>query len=137
MHPQNGSILLRKLRIAPAGAREDGRLTVLRNRESVRILLENSSSRNGHGKVVTVFSGHFHKDYYNLINGIHYVQINSSTYRWWGESINNDSFGPAAEKAHPAIKYMTFYKDPLRSTRRDMAAHRATCEAKTDTFSPA
>lgn len=87
--------------------------TAIRNRESVRILLENTHSRNGNGKVVAVFSGHFHQDYYNFINGIHYIQINSSTYQWWGERINNDSFGHDAEKAHPLIKYMTFYRDPL------------------------
>ena len=87
--------------------------TAVRNRESVRILLENTHSREGHGKVVAVFSGHFHADYYNLINGIHYVQVNSATYQWWGDKIHNDSFGAEAEKAHPLIKYMTFYKNPL------------------------
>jgi 3',5'-cyclic AMP phosphodiesterase CpdA len=75
----------------------------LRNREDIRILLENTQSRNGNGKVIAAFSGHTHKDYYNLINGIHYIQINSSTYRWWGDIINNDSFGQEAEKAHPLI----------------------------------
>jgi 3',5'-cyclic AMP phosphodiesterase CpdA len=87
--------------------------TAVRNRDSVRTLLENTHSRNDNGKVVAVFSGHFHQDYYNLINQIHYIQINSSTYKWWGEVINNDSFGEEAEKAHPLIRYMTFYHDPL------------------------
>ncbi|HVJ07240.1 MAG TPA: metallophosphoesterase [Acidisarcina sp.] len=87
--------------------------TAVRNRESVRTLLENTPSRNGRGKVIAVFSGHFHSDYYNLINGIHYIQINSATYQWCGKNVNNDSFGTAAEKLHPLIKYMAFYQDPL------------------------
>jgi len=87
--------------------------TAVRNRESVRILLENTHSREGHGRVIAVFSGHFHNDYYNLINGIHYIQINSATYQWCGESVNNDSLGATVTQSHPLIKHMAFYQDPL------------------------
>ncbi|WP_260706615.1 metallophosphoesterase family protein [Edaphobacter flagellatus] len=87
--------------------------SAVRNRESVRILLENTHSREGNGKVVAVFSGHFHNDYYNLINGIHYIQINSATYQWCGEGVNNDSFAAATLKSHPLMKHMAYYQDPL------------------------
>ncbi|MDM1045101.1 metallophosphoesterase [Myroides sp. 1354] len=83
------------------------------NREAVRILLDNCNKKAGFTKVKVVFSGHHHMDYTNVINGIHYVQINSAVYRWLGEPYNNTSFSQEAYTKYPYLRNMGYYKDPL------------------------
>lgn len=83
------------------------------NRESVRLLLESCNRKAGFNKVKTVFSGHHHLDYHNEINGIHYIQINSATYRWLGKPYNNTSLPAEYYKQYPLISYMAYYEDPI------------------------
>lgn len=64
-------------------------------------------------KVIMVLSGHHHQDYYNHINGIHYVQINSASYQWVGEKFKEIRYSETIDKAHPLIKYTVPYKEPL------------------------
>jgi predicted phosphodiesterase len=54
------------------------------NRADVRALLEQSNRTPGQANVVAVIAGHSHVDYCRLINGIHYVMINSASYQWVG-----------------------------------------------------
>lgn len=83
------------------------------NRESVRLLLQNCNRKAGYLKVKAVFSGHHHLDYYNQINGIHYIQINSATYRWLGKAYNNTSLPAAHYEKYPLIRNMGYYEDPI------------------------
>lgn len=83
------------------------------NRESVRLLFQNINQKAGYKKIKAVFSGHHHLDYYNEINGIHYIQINSAAYRWLGEPYNNTSLPAEHYEKYPLIKRMAFYEDPI------------------------
>lgn len=83
------------------------------NRESVRLLLQNCNKKSGYIKVKAVFSGHHHLDYYNQINGIHYIQVNSATYRWLGKAYNNTSLPAVHYEKYPLIRNMAYYEDPI------------------------
>ena len=64
----------------------DNDLGGITNATSTRIILEQAKFEGGGSKVQVVFTGHHHQDYHNIINGIHYVQINSMSYQWgWKE----------------------------------------------------
>ena len=65
------------------------------------------------GKVKLVFSGHHHTDFYNQINGIHYVQINSMSYYWVGEKYERERYSKEISEKYPYLKYTIPYKDPL------------------------
>lgn len=83
------------------------------NAAQVRLLIEHANRKSGFRKVQMAFSGHFHQDYYNVINGVHHVQINSATYYWRGTKYVDEPFGPALHKQYPLLKYMSYYRDPL------------------------
>ncbi|NOW98060.1 metallophosphoesterase [Mucilaginibacter sp. SG564] len=84
----------------------------LENGTLMRYTLEQANQKNKH-KVILVLSGHHHQDYYNQINGIHYVQINSASYQWLGDKYKEIRYSEAVDKAKPAVKYTVPYKDPL------------------------
>ncbi|MBS1821741.1 MAG: metallophosphoesterase [Acidobacteria bacterium] len=48
----------------------------------LRIIFEDANRKAGFTKVRVVFSGHHHRDYLNVYNAIHYVQINSISYQF-------------------------------------------------------
>ena len=78
-----------------------------------RLVLERANEKAGFNKVQIVFSGHHHGDYYNVINNIHYIQINSMSYQWLGEKHQYIRYNDEVDKSHPWIKYTVPYKDPL------------------------
>jgi predicted phosphodiesterase len=84
----------------------------LENGTLMRYTLEQANQKNKH-KVILVLSGHHHQDYYNQINGIHYVQINSASYQWLGDKYKEIRYSEAVDKAKPAVKYTVPYKNPL------------------------
>lgn len=84
----------------------------LENGTLMRSTLEQANKKNKQ-KVLLVLSGHHHQDYYNQINGIHYVQINSASYQWLGEKHKEIRYSEAVDKVKPALKYTVPYKDPL------------------------
>ncbi|MBC9913831.1 metallophosphoesterase family protein [Chitinophaga varians] len=83
------------------------------NAAQVRLLFEHVNKKAGFRKVQMAFSGHFHQDYYNCINDVHHVQINSATYFWRGTRYMDEPFDAAIHKQYPLMKYMSFYRDPL------------------------
>ncbi|WP_160718067.1 metallophosphoesterase family protein [Chitinophaga solisilvae] len=87
----------------------------LENGTLLRYTLEQANQRGKH-KVILVLSGHHHQDYYNHINGIHYVQINSASYQWLGEKYKEIRYSADIDKTHPWIKYTVPYKEPLWAT---------------------
>jgi hypothetical protein len=60
-----------------------------------------------------VFSGHHHQDYHNIINGVHYVQINSMSYQWMGTKYAHSHYSETIEEANHGLKYVAPYKDPI------------------------
>jgi predicted phosphodiesterase len=85
----------------------------IENNAEVRAVLENANKAAGFQKVVASFSGHHHIDFVKTINDIHYIQINSMSYKWVGEKYRHARFSPKIEKAHPWVSYTVPYKDPL------------------------
>jgi len=85
----------------------------IHNATQSRSVLERANQQAGFKKVQLVFSGHHHQDYYNNINGIHYIQINSMSYQWLGEQYQCIRYSEEIDRSHPWIKYTVPYKDPL------------------------
>ena len=79
----------------------------------VRVVFDRANQKSGTKKVQMVFSGHHHQDYYNIINGIHYVQINSMSYQWMGDKYASDHYSQELERAHPVLKDIAPYADPI------------------------
>ncbi|MEJ2901371.1 metallophosphoesterase [Pedobacter panaciterrae] len=85
----------------------------LENGTLLRYTFEQANEKAGRQKVILVVSGHHHQDYYNHINDIHYVQINSASYQWLGDDYKEVRYSAEIDKAKPYIKYTVPYKDPL------------------------
>lgn len=85
----------------------------IENATQSRLVLERANEKAGFRKVQIVFSGHHHQDYHNLINGIHYIQINSMSYQYLGEKYRHIRYSEAVDKAYPIIKETVPYRDPL------------------------
>ncbi|OYD44569.1 alkaline phosphatase [Sphingobacterium cellulitidis] len=85
----------------------------IENGMRVRHLFEQINKEAGFKKVILVLSGHHHSNYHNEINGIHYVQINSSSYYWVNENYNSKAFNEEFYKKYPLLKYTIVYKDPI------------------------
>lgn len=79
----------------------------------VRYLLEQINQEAGFKKVILVLTGHHHMNYHNEINGIHYVQINSSSYYWAGEDFKSTAFSNEFYKKHGILRYTLVYEDPI------------------------
>ena len=91
----------------------DNDLGGITNATTTRLVLEQANREAGFQKVQLAFSGHHHQDYYNQINGIHYVQINSMSYQWLGEKFKHIRYSKEIDEKYPWIKYTAPYKDPL------------------------
>jgi len=79
----------------------------------VRTIFDRANQTAGHTKVKLVISGHHHLDWCNVYNGVHYLQINSMSYQWMGDSFQHAHYSNDIESAHPSIKYTAPYKDPI------------------------
>ncbi|AWW32205.1 alkaline phosphatase [Echinicola strongylocentroti] len=88
----------------------------IENGMAVRYLLETANTNAGFQKVILVLSGHHHQDYFNKINDIHYVQINSASYYWLGDQYKTVRYSEQVDENYPWIKYTAPYKDPLWAT---------------------
>lgn len=78
-----------------------------------RLVFERANEDAGFTKVQMVFSGHHHKDFYNVINKIHYVQINSMSYYWMGDKYKRIRYSAEVDEKHPSIKMTAPYEDPI------------------------
>jgi len=79
----------------------------------VRRILELANEDAGWKKVQFFFSGHHHNDYHNIINEIHYIQINSMSYQWLGRENRLECFMPDIYEKYPFLLHTVPYKDPL------------------------
>lgn len=83
------------------------------NAMKVRYILEQANAHSRNKKVHAVFSGHHHKDYMNVINGIHYIQINSMSNHFIGKKHMAASFDEATLEKYPKLREVCPYKEPL------------------------
>lgn len=83
--------------------------------ESVRIrhIFELANDKAGFRKVQMVFSGDQHNDYHNVINGIHYIQINSMSNHYHDKKYVSNDFPEELVKEYPNLDWMAYYKEPL------------------------
>jgi predicted phosphodiesterase len=79
----------------------------------IRVVFERANEAAGWQKVQVVFSGHHHQDYYNIVNTIHYVQINSMSYYWMGSQYRRYRYAEEIDKKYPLVKDTAPYKDPI------------------------
>jgi len=91
----------------------DNDLGGIYNGTESRLVLERANKKAGFQKVILVFSGHHHQDYYNVINDIHYIQINSMSYQWLGDEYQHVRYSKEVDESHPWIKYTVPYRDPI------------------------
>lgn len=91
----------------------DNDMTGVENASKVRFILESVNRESKFKKVQVVFSGHHHQDYVNVINDIHYVQINSMSYKWLGTQYSHIPYTEEINRQHPLVKHTVPYKDPL------------------------
>ena len=85
------------------------------NGAEVRAILEAANEAAGWGRVLACFSGHHHLDDLVEINGIHYIQVNSMSYKWVGGTQKHESYPAEVHAEHPWIEYTCPYADPLWS----------------------
>lgn len=83
------------------------------NGSQIRALLEQANANAGWTKIVASFSGHHHIDEAALINGIHYIQINSMSYYWIGDAHKHVRYSAEVDAEYPWIKYTVPYLEPL------------------------
>lgn len=106
----------------------------LENGTLLRYTLEQANKKAGKQKVIMVISGHHHQDYYNYINHIHYVQINSASYQWLGDKYKESRYSEEVDKTHPYIKYTVPYKDPIWAMIEIDHKNRITIKGKKTVF---
>jgi len=104
------------------------------NAMKVRYILEQANLKAKTKKVHLVFSGHHHCDYYNVINGIHYIQINSMSYHFMGKKYMKPSYSEDILQKHPKLLETTPYKDPLWATIEVQANGNFTMTGKKSQF---
>ncbi|AQT67163.1 phosphodiesterase, family [Anaerohalosphaera lusitana] len=106
----------------------------IENAAELRAILElaNKPKR----KILASFNGHEHADYVETINGIHYVNINSTSYQWLGGSYQAKRFSPEIEKEYPYISYTAPYRESIYAFVTIHPDHSIRIEGKTTEFIP-
>lgn len=82
------------------------------NRLEVRRVIDEANAR-APGSVVACLCGHHHLDEASVINGVHYVHINSASYFWAGDGFGSE--GARAVYHDPLFAFVTL--DPAGSLR--------------------
>ena len=86
----------------------------VKNRVAVQKLLEHKNQDPTPGQVIACFNGHDHIDFHRIINGIHYLEINSMAYQWLGAAFSNKSRFPAElYDDYPSLDKFAPYQDAL------------------------
>ncbi len=84
------------------------------NRLQIREIFEEANKRAGFKKVIACINGHTHIDQNQEINGINYIQINSSSYKWLGEKyVMTGRYSKKFDSYYPDMLYTAPYKDSI------------------------
>jgi len=108
----------------------DGSAKGIENSAAIRSILERAEKTRP-ATVAAVFSGHFHEDCESMVNGIRYIRINSASYCWLTEAAARETFAPELHRAHPYLKYVAAYREPLWALATlDLDSNELTVEGK-------
>ncbi len=88
----------------------------LDNAGAVREVLERANDDAGYQRVLACFSGHHHLNYAASVKGIPYVQVNSMSYFWVGDTCENFAYSPETHARHPMLQFTAPYRDPIWTT---------------------
>ncbi|MEM1260401.1 MAG: metallophosphoesterase [Bacteroidota bacterium] len=82
----------------------------VKNRLSLQKILEAHKE-----KVICCMNGHNHIDFHRYVNGIDYIDINSSSYQWIGNDkyTSKDRFPKVEYERYKSLPNIAGYKDPL------------------------
>lgn len=73
-----------------------------------------TDARDAGTRIAAVLGGHNHSDSHFVIDGIHYLQMNSASYIWGGEAFANREHYPDSVYAkYPSLQYCIPYAVPL------------------------
>jgi 3',5'-cyclic-AMP phosphodiesterase len=90
--------------------------TFFGNSDKVRAILRSAVRGDGGRKVFASFCGHTHSDRDLLRDGVHFVTMNSMSYRWLGQHYAHDVYDHAITAAHPAMRFTAPYEDSVYAT---------------------
>jgi UDP-2,3-diacylglucosamine pyrophosphatase LpxH len=76
------------------------------NRLEVRKVIDRANEGRKHQKVIACICGHHHLDHHMIINGVHYIHINSASYYYVGDGFGSD--GSRATYSEPVFAFVTF-----------------------------
>lgn len=88
----------------------------LDNAAEVREILERANADAGSQRVLACFSGHHHLNYAQSVAGIPYVQVNSMSYFWVGETCENFAYPREVHERAPMLQFTAPYRDPIWTT---------------------
>ncbi len=88
----------------------------VRNRDDVHAALVAANQAAEFPKVIACFNGHNHIDAAITRDGIHYIEVNSTSNQWLGEGYEYDQYEASIRSRRPAMKYVAMYADPLYMT---------------------
>ena len=91
----------------------DENLEDIGNAGLTRSIFERANEKAGFRKVRLIYSGHNHADFHSIINGIHYVTINSMAYQWFGEPHDCNWYTEEIKQKYRRVNHFIPYKDPL------------------------
>ena len=83
------------------------------NRVEVRKVIDRANEGRKHPKVIACICGHHHLDHHMMINGVHYIHINSASYYYVGDGYGSD--GSKAMYSEPLFAFVTL--DPAGEIR--------------------
>ena len=82
--------------------------TGIKNPEAFRDAIKEAKS-----DVLLCACGHEHVDRLEKKDGTYYLCLNSMSYYWAGEKFDHEAYGKEIEAAHPFLRYVFPYRDPL------------------------
>ena len=107
----------------------------IKNQEAIRELFEKVNL--DQKRVIACFSGHEHRDYHLERNGIHYIGVNSASYKWVGNEFQYAGrFDAETNKRRPSLKNTIPYADPLFAIIDIDSRGVLTIKGKESTFIP-
>lgn len=84
----------------------------IKNQVEVRKILEQANLKSK--KVIACFNGHNHDDNHTELNGIHYIRINSTSYKWVGNKYEfAGRYDDKTNESRPSLKYTIPYTDAI------------------------
>ena len=72
-----------------------------------------------HGdKIICCLNGHNHIDFHHHQNGIDYLDVNSMSYQWVGDSYKTKRYSEEESKGYKWLSHVAPYRDPLYAFAR-------------------